>query len=116
VATEQRKQRRLLSISLWYICPHQSVLLPLNTLLLVGVGVRETSDLTTVAAEEAVKLRADLVATAGSDSVALLAASLSNIVSRLFHGGGRALGESALGTVNVAYLEKVGALLGVTCK
>jgi hypothetical protein len=64
----------------------ESVLVPVDTLLLVGVGVGEALDLTGLAAEDTVKLRADLVALAGLQGVALRAAGL----------------------------EKVGALLGVT--
>lgn len=55
---------------------YQSVLLPLNTLLLVGVGVRETLDLTTVATEEAVEVGADHVGTALLKGVALSASRL----------------------------------------
>jgi hypothetical protein len=64
----------------------ESVLVPVDTLLLVGVGVGEALDLTGLAAEDTVELRADLVALAGLQGVALRAAGL----------------------------EEVGALLGVT--
>lgn len=64
----------------------KSVLLPVDGALLVGVGVREAGNLAGLAAEETVELRADLVALAGLQGVALGATSL----------------------------EEVGALLGVT--
>ena len=64
----------------------ESVLVPVDGTLLVGVGVRETGDLTRLAAEETVELRANLVALAGLQGVALCATGL----------------------------EEVGALLGVT--
>jgi hypothetical protein len=64
----------------------ESVLVPVDTLLLVGVGVGEALDLTGLAAEDTMELRADLVALAGLQGVALRAAGL----------------------------EEVGALLGVT--
>lgn len=64
----------------------ESVLVPVDGTLLVGVGVRETGDLTGLAAEETVELRANLVALAGLQGVALCATGF----------------------------EEVGALLGVT--
>jgi hypothetical protein len=57
----------------------EGVLLPLNTLLLVGVGVSETGDLARLAAEETVKLRANLVALASLQGVALCAAGLEEV-------------------------------------
>ena len=57
----------------------KGVLLPLDTLVLVGVGVRETGDLARLAAEETVELRADLVALAGLQGVALCAAGLEEV-------------------------------------
>ena len=57
----------------------EGVLLPLNTLVLVGVGVRETGDLARLAAEETVELRANLVALAGLQGVALCATSLEEV-------------------------------------
>ena len=57
----------------------KGVLLPLNTLVLVGVGVRETGDLARLAAEETVELRANLVALAGLQGVALCAAGLEEV-------------------------------------
>lgn len=65
---------------------YESVLLPGNALALVGVGVGVALDLTGLAAEETVKVGANLVALALLQVVALSAASL----------------------------EKVGTLLGVT--
>jgi hypothetical protein len=47
--------------------------------LLVGVGVGEALDLTRLAAEDTVELRADLVALAGLQSVALSAAGLEKV-------------------------------------
>lgn len=54
----------------------QGVLLPSNTLGLVGVGVRETVDLARLAAEETVQSRADLVALTLLQGVALSATGL----------------------------------------
>jgi hypothetical protein len=54
-----------------------------------------------------VKVRTDLVATAGLDSVALSATSLNNRVSAFSRNSKTAEG---------IYLEQVGTLLGVTCK
>lgn len=58
---------------------YQSVLLPLNTLLLVGVGVRVALNGASVTAKQAVQGRADLVAAAGLDGVALSAAGLEEV-------------------------------------
>ena len=66
---------------------YQSLLVPLNALLLVGVCVRVALDGAGVAAEEAVEGGADLVAAVLLDGVALGAAGL----------------------------EEVGTLLGITC-
>jgi hypothetical protein len=57
----------------------QSVLVPVHSALLVGVGVGEALDLTRLAAEDTVELRADLVALAGLQSVALSAAGLEKV-------------------------------------
>jgi hypothetical protein len=54
-----------------------------------------------------VKVRTDLVATAGLDSVALSATSLNNRVSA-FSGKSK--------TAEGIYLEQVGTLLGIPCK
>lgn len=54
----------------------ESVLVPVDGTLLVGVGVGETGDLTGLAAEETVKLRANLVALALLEGVALCATGL----------------------------------------
>lgn len=55
---------------------YQAVLVPRDTLLLVGVGVGEAFDLAGLAAKETVKLRADLVALVGLQGVALSATGL----------------------------------------
>lgn len=55
---------------------YQSVVVPLNTLLLVGIGVGVAVDGTSLAAEEAVQRRTDLVAAASLDGVALSATGL----------------------------------------
>ena len=67
---------------------YQCVLIPLNSLLLVRVRVREALDLPCVATEESVEIGSDLVALAVFQVVALLAARL----------------------------EKVGALLSIACE
>lgn len=54
----------------------ESVLVPVDGALLVGVGVRETGDLARLAAEETVELRANLVALALLEGVALCATGL----------------------------------------
>jgi len=64
----------------------KSVLVPVDGALLVGVGVGEARNLTGLTAEKTVELRANLVALAGLQGVALCATGL----------------------------EEVGALLGVT--
>jgi hypothetical protein len=66
----------------------EGLLVPLDALLLVGVGVGVALDGASLAAEEAVQSRADLVAAAVLDSVALGATGL----------------------------EEVGTLLSVSCK
>lgn len=58
---------------------YQSVLLPLNALLLVGVGVRVALNGAGVTTEQAVQGRADLVATASLDGVALGATGLEEV-------------------------------------
>jgi hypothetical protein len=55
---------------------YQSVLVPLNTGLLVGVGVGVALGGTSLTAEETVKVGADLVGTAGLNGVALGATGL----------------------------------------
>lgn len=55
---------------------YQSVLVPGHIGLLVGIGVGVALDLTSLTAEEAEEVGADLVGTTALDSVALLAASL----------------------------------------
>ena len=66
---------------------YQRVLVPRDALLLVGIGVGEALDLAGLAAEETVQRRADLVALAVLQGVALGAPGL----------------------------EEVGTLLGITC-
>lgn len=55
---------------------YQSVLVPGNSLVLVGIGVAETLDLTSLAAEKTVQVGADLVALTLLQVVALCAAGL----------------------------------------
>jgi hypothetical protein len=57
---------------------YQSVLVPGDTSLLVGVGVGVAVGLTGLTAEEAAQVGADLVGTTSLDSVALSAASLKD--------------------------------------
>lgn len=57
----------------------ERVLVPLDTLLLVGIGVGEALDGTGLAAEETVQVRTDLVGTTGLDGVALSATSLEKV-------------------------------------
>lgn len=54
----------------------QSVLIPMDSLGLVGIGVGESSDLARLAAEDSVKLRSDLVSLAGFQGVTLRTSSL----------------------------------------
>lgn len=56
--------------------PYQSVLVPGDTGLLVGVGVGVALDGTGLTTEQTVQSGADLVGTTGLDSVALGATSL----------------------------------------
>lgn len=63
----------------WRRGTYQSVLLPLDALLLVGIGVRVALDGTSVATEQAVQSRADLVAAASLDGVALGATGLEEV-------------------------------------
>ena len=60
-------------------CPYQSVLLPCDALLLVGVGVCETIDGTSLAAEEPVEVGPDLVALTLLQVVALCAPGLREV-------------------------------------
>lgn len=62
---------------------YQSVLLPLDTLLLVGIRVGVTLNGTGVAAEQAVQGGSDLVAAAGLDGVALGTTGLEQTSSLL---------------------------------
>ena len=48
----------------------------MNTLLLVGIGVGETVDLTSLASEQTVEVGTDLIAFSLDDSVALSASCL----------------------------------------
>lgn len=58
---------------------YQSVLVPGDISTLVGVGVAVAFGLTSLAAEEAVKVGADLVGAAALNSVALVAAGLEEL-------------------------------------
>lgn len=58
---------------------HQSVLVPGDALILVGVGVRVALDGAGLAAEQAVERGADLVALARLEGVALRAAGLEEV-------------------------------------
>ena len=58
---------------------YKSILVPLNTLLLVGVGVCETVDGTSLATEKAVKVGANLVGLALLQVMALCATSLDHV-------------------------------------
>ena len=55
---------------------YQSVLIPGDALLLVGIGVGEALDLTGLTAKEPVKVGSDLVGTACLEGVALSATGL----------------------------------------
>jgi hypothetical protein len=57
----------------------ESVVVPLNTLLLVGIGVRVTVDGTGLAAPETVQSRADLVAAVLLNGVALSTSGLEKV-------------------------------------
>ena len=61
------------------ISTYETVLVPRDALLLVGVGVGEALDLAGLAAEEAVQRRADLVALAVLQGVALGAPRLEEV-------------------------------------
>lgn len=58
---------------------HESIVVPGDALLLVGVGVRVAIDGAGLAAEEAVESGADLVGAALLDGVALRAARLEEV-------------------------------------
>jgi len=58
---------------------HQSLLVPGDALLLVGVGVGVALDGTRLTAEEAVESGTDLVASAGLGGVALRTAGLEKV-------------------------------------
>lgn len=61
----------------------EGVLAPGNSLSLVGIGVRESSGLTSFTAEDSVQIRADLVLAASFDSVALRASLNEDLLSLL---------------------------------
>jgi hypothetical protein len=65
------------------VVTYESILVPLNTGLLVGVGVGVTLGGTGLTAEETVQVGADLVGTASLDSVALSATGLEMKLSVL---------------------------------
>lgn len=58
---------------------NQGVLVPFNTLLLVGIGISETLNLARLAAEETEQRGTDLVGTTLLDGVTLLTASLEEL-------------------------------------
>lgn len=58
---------------------YESLVVPLDALLLVGVGVGVALDGTGLAAPKAVQSRADLVAAVGLDGVALSATGLEEV-------------------------------------
>ena len=58
---------------------YQSVLVPGDGLLLVGIGILEASDGTSLAAEQTVKVRSDLVSLALLEGVALGASGLEEV-------------------------------------
>jgi hypothetical protein len=58
---------------------YQSLLVPGDALLLVGIGVGETLDLAGLAAEDAVQVRADLVGTVLLEGMALGATGLEEV-------------------------------------
>jgi hypothetical protein len=58
---------------------YESLLVPLNTLLLVGIGVGVALNLAGLASEQAVKSGTGLGGSAGLDGVALLAAGLEEL-------------------------------------
>lgn len=59
----------------------ERVFAPKNTLVLVGVGIREASNSTGLATKETVKVGTNLVSAAGLDSVALSAPLLEKLGS-----------------------------------
>jgi hypothetical protein len=87
----------------------QGVVVPLDALLLVGVGVRVALDGARLAAEETVQGRADLVAAAGLDGVALGATGLEEVGTLLSVSckGGASVGHSANEILGRAGLETV---------
>lgn len=62
----------------------ESVLVPDDTLLLVGVGVGEALGLARLAAKQTVEVRSDLVLTASLKGVALSAAGLEEVSTLSF--------------------------------
>ena len=72
----QYHKHNSVAICLGSVVSYKSVLVPLDTLLLVGVGVCVAIDSTGVAAEKTVKVGADLVALTLLQVVALCAAGL----------------------------------------
>lgn len=66
------------SVSFW-LQTYQSILLPLDALLLVGIGVRVALDRAGVTTEQTVQSRANLVAAASLNGVALSATGLEEV-------------------------------------
>lgn len=58
---------------------YQSVLVPLNGLLLVGIGVCVSGDRASLASEQAVQVGTDLVSLTITESVALSASGLEEV-------------------------------------
>lgn len=68
------------NVLLWVLkVLEQGGFIPNNTLLLVGIGVLETSDLARFTAKESVQVRANFVGTTLLESVALLATGLEKV-------------------------------------
>lgn len=90
---------------------NQSILFPLDALLLVCVGVREALDLASLTTEQTVQVGSDLVSFTLLQVVALCASCLSSTsaagVAFSSREGGMAF--------SCAYLEEIGTLLCVTC-
>jgi hypothetical protein len=71
----------------------EGLLAPGNTLVLVGLGVRETGSLTRLTAKDTVQVRTDLVGTTSFGGVALGTTSLEELSS----GGGVSCGHGHVG-------------------
>jgi hypothetical protein len=78
---------------------YQSVLAPGNGLLLVGIGVLEAGDGTSLAAEQTVKVGTDLVAFTLLEGVALSASGLEEVGTLLGVACGRGIVSGVLVSV-----------------